>query len=299
MPSIIVPIASAVEPFDTRGRVCDSPAGVQWSAMARVILNEPGRETAVEPGPAAERLQAAMLGALGAHTDARGRVDYGRLRASDAFAAAEEAARALAGAGPAALAGRGARLAFWINVYNALVLHGIVRLGVRTSVRRVWNFFGRVSYRVGPWRLSLDEIEHGILRDNRRRPLPPLRPFAAGDPRRALAVSPPDPRYHFAVTCGAASCPPVGVYRAEAIEAQLTLATRSFVNQEVTLSDGRLGCSRLFKWYRRDFEAAGGLGRFLLDHLDEGPARAALLAGAAPCARFHPYRWTLQHQPAD
>ncbi|HET7342963.1 MAG TPA: DUF547 domain-containing protein [Methylomirabilota bacterium] len=267
--------------------------------MARVVLNEPGRDAAVEPGAAAERLQAAMLAALAAHTGADGCVDYGRLRASDAFAAAENAARALPGVRLATLSGRPARLAFWINVYNALVLHGIVRLGVRTSVRRVWNFFGRVSYRVGPWRLSLDEIEHGLLRDNRRRPLPPLRPFGAADPRRALAVNPPDPRYHFAVTCGAASCPPVGVYRAEAIDAQLALATRNFVNQEVSLADGRLACSRLFKWYRRDFEAAGGLRAFLLEHLDDSPARAALLAGAAPCAAFTRYRWTLQHQAAD
>ncbi len=267
--------------------------------MGRVILNEPALPDAVEPGAAAERLQTAMLAALGAATDARGRVAYGRLAASDAFAAAETAARALGGARLDALDARAARLAFWINVYNALVLHAIVRLGVRVSVRRVWNFFGRASYRVGGLVLSLDDVEHGVLRDNRRRKLPPLRPFGAGDPRRALAVSPPDPRYHFAVTCGASSCPPVAVYRAATLDAQLDLATRGFVNQETVLADGRLTCSRIFKWYRGDFEAAGGLAAFLLRHLDEGPARAALLAGAAPCAAFRPYRWTLQHRPAD
>lgn len=267
--------------------------------MGRLVLNEPAGGDAVEPGPAAERLQAAMLAALGVHTDERGRVSYARLAASDAFAAAERAARALAGARLDGLTGRGERLAFWINVYNALVLHGIVRLGVRSSVRRIWNFFGRVSYRVGGFLLSLDDIEHGLLRDNRRRPLPPLRPFGAGDPRRALAVTPPDPRFHFAITCGAASCPPVSVYRAVAIDAQLDLAARNFVNQEIVLADGRLACSRLFKWYRADFEAAGGLTPFLLRHLDEGPARQALLAGAAPCGTFRPYRWTLQQQPAD
>ena len=239
--------------------------------MARRVLNEPALASVVEPGAVAERLQRAMLAALGAHTDARGRVDYARLAASDAFAAAEAAARALGGARLDALAGRGERLAFWINVYNALVLHGIVRLGVRSSVRRTWNFFGRVCYRMGASVFSLDDIEHGVLRDNRWRPWPPLRPFGAGDPRRALA----------------------------AIDGQLDLATRNFVNQEIVLAGGRLACSRLFKWYRRDFEAAGGLTGFLLRHLDPGPARAALEAGAAPCAAFRPYRWTLQHQPAD
>jgi len=267
--------------------------------MLRLILNDTPTAPSDAPGPAAERLQTAMLAALGAHTDAQGRVHYGRLASSDAFGAAETAARGLAGVRLDALADRRAQLAFWINVYNALVLHGIVRLGVRASVRRVWNFFGRVSYRVGGHILSLDDVEHGVLRDNRRRPWPPWRPFRAGDPRRALAVRPPDPRFHFAITCGAASCPPVAVYRTEAIDAQLDLATRNFVNQEIVLAGDRLACSRIFKWYGADFEAAGGLTPFLLRYLEDGPARRALAAGAAPCTAWQPYRWTLQHQPAD
>jgi hypothetical protein len=265
--------------------------------MGRVLLNDPAHLGAVEAGTAAERLQAAMLAALGAHTDLEGRVDYARLGASAEFEAATEAARRLGGARLDALTRREDRLAFWLNVYNALVLHGIVRLGVRTSVLRVWNFFGRVSYRVGGLTFSLDDIEHGLLRGNRRRALPPLRPFRSRDPRLALAITPSDPRYHCAVTCGAASCPPVGVYRADAVDAQLDLAARNFVNQEVALAGSRVLCSRLFKWYREDFEAAGGLRTFLLRYLDDGPVRAALAAGATPCDGFRPYRWTLQHPP--
>jgi hypothetical protein len=263
--------------------------------MGGLPLNDPPHAATVEPGPAAERLQAAMLAALGAHTDRDGRVDYDELGTSTEFTTARAAARALGGARLDALERREDRLAFWLNVYNALVLHAIVRFRVRTSVLRVWNFFGRARYRVGGLVFSLDDIEHGLLRANRRRTLPPLRPFGRRDPRRALAVTPPDPRYHCAITCGAASCPPVGVYRAHAIESQLELAARNFVNQEVGLAGQRVVCSRLFKWYRADFEAAGGLATFLLRHLDEGPTRAALAAGAEPCAGFRPYRWTLQH----
>ena len=267
-----------------------------WAPMRMSALNAPAADAPIEPGPAAERLQAVMLTALGAHRDSAGRVDYDRLGTSAEFATGVAAARALGGARLAALTDRGGRLAFWINVYNALVLHGIVRLGVRRSVRRAWNFFGRARYRIDGLVFSLDDIEHGLLRDNRRRKLPPLRPFGAADPRQKLAVTPPDPRYHFAISCGAASCPPVGVYRASAVEAQLDLAARSFVNQEIVFTDGRLACSRIFKWYRQDFEAAGGLRAFLLRYLDDGPARDALEAGAAPCTAFRPYRWALQHE---
>ncbi len=265
--------------------------------MRRRVLNEPSGRDAVEPGRAAERLQAGMLAALGEATNASGHVDYAGLAASARFAAAGEAARALGGVRLEALTGLHEQLAFWLNVYNALVLHGIVHLGVRRSVLLVWNFFGRACYRIGGHVFSLDDIEHGLLRDNARRALPPLRPFRAGDPRRPLAVTPPDPRYHCALTCGAASCPPVGVYRARAVDAQLDLAARSFVNQEVLLDGDRLACSKIFKWYRADFEAAGGLRAFLLRHLEDGPVRAALATGAGPCDVFRPYRWTLQHPP--
>jgi Protein of unknown function, DUF547 len=263
--------------------------------MRRRLLNEPVTTGTDEPGVVAERLQAAMLAALGAHTDAEGRVDYDALAGSAELAVAEQAARELGGVRLDTLDTRGARLAFWLNVYNALALHGIVRLGVRRSVLRIWNFFGRVNYRVGGLVFSLDDIEHGLLRGNRRRTLPPLRPFRRRDRRLALAVAPPDPRYHFAITCGAASCPTVGVSRAAHVDAQLDLAARGFVNQETVLREGRIVCSRLFKWYRDDFERAGGLRAFLLRHLDEGPARTALVAGALPCTDYLPYRWTLQH----
>jgi hypothetical protein len=267
--------------------------------VRRVMLNS-GPEEAAGPGGAGagEELARAMLQAVGAHTDAAGRLDYAALRASAEFAEATAAARRVAGVEPARLA-RPERLAFWINVYNALALHGVVALDVRRTVWQVWNFFGRVSYRIGGHVLSLDDIEHGILRGNRRRAWPPWPPFRRRDPRRELAVEPLDPRIHFALNCGAASCPPVGVYRAAAIDAELDRAARSFVNQETGLDPrGRVTCSRLFKWYAADFGPPAALAAFLADHLDDGPARRALVAGRPPCQVYRPYSWALPHPPA-
>jgi hypothetical protein len=266
--------------------------------MGRVVINDPALDSDdVMAGAAAEVLAGRMLGAFGAATDENGRVDYAWLAGSGEFAAASEAARRLAGVRPDTLTERGARLAFWINVYNALVLHGIVSLGVRRSVARAWNFFGRVAYRIGGFVLSADDIEHGVLRGNRRRVIPPTRPFGGRDPRRELALAPLDPRIHFAINCGARSCPPVGVYRQAAIDGQLDLATRHFVNEGVALEGGRIVCSRLFKWYRRDFDGAGGLNAFLLRYLDDGPARRALASGGTPRVSFRGWDWSL-HRPA-
>lgn len=265
--------------------------------FGRVILNDPAPPVAGPlGGEIGEELQGRMLRALGAHTGPDGRIDRGRLQTSAEFRHALECARLMNHVDLARLDTREARLAFWINAYNALAWHGITVLGVRRSVWEAWNFFGRVSYCIGGITLSLDEIEHGILRANRRRLLPPWRTFSRRDPRRGLALDPPDPRVHFALNCGAASCPPVGVYRAAVIDRQLDLATRNFMNQEVLLdARGRVACSKLFKWYAADFGPPGSLADFLMSYLDEGKVKAALASGARPCAAWRPYSWALRH----
>lgn len=271
------------------------------SLWRRILLND---TPSVPEGPfgheVAEELQRRTLTALSRHTTEDGRVDYRRARTSPEYRELVRAARRLQQVDLARLGSRHLRLAFWINVYNALAVHAIVTLGLRRTVWEVLNFFGRVSYRVGPFVLSLDEIEHGILRGNRRRVVPPWPPLRRADPRLALAVEALDPRVHFALTCGARSCPPSGIYRAAVIDDQLELATRSFVNEETTLDgDGRLVCSKLFKWYRSDFGDEGTVARFLSRHLDDGPVKAALAAGARPCQRFKPYSWALGHRLAE
>ena len=271
--------------------------------FGRIVLNAGAAEAGAATAGAAEvaeRLQRAVLGAIGAFTRADGRLDYRALRASPEWAAATAAADALPAVELGGLAGRPARLAFWINVYNALVFHGVVALGVRRTVREVRGFFARVAYRVGGVVLSADDVEHGVLRGNARHGLLRRRPFAAGDPRLALAVRPVDPRIHFAITCGARSCPPIGVYRAAALEQQLDLAARNFLNQEVALdARGCVTCSRILQWYADDFAAAGGIGALLLRHLDEGPLRAAIGGRARPCDAYRAYDWALQHRPAE
>jgi hypothetical protein len=181
-----------------------------------------------------------------------------------------------------------------------MVFHAVVGLDVKRSVREVRGFFRRVAYRVGGHVVTADDVEHGILRDNARHGLLRRRPFGLGDPRRALAVRPADPRIHFAITCGAQSCPPIGVYRASAIETQLELAARNFLNQEVAVdARGCVTCSRILRWYAEDFAAAGGLGPLLSRYLDAGPVRAAVEHRARPCDAYRVYDWALQHRPAE
>lgn len=59
-------------------------------------------------------------------------------------------------------------IAFFVNVYNALIIHGTVILGTPTTLVKRLNFFGDIKYRIGsdfaPF--TANDIEHGILRNN-------------------------------------------------------------------------------------------------------------------------------------
>lgn len=268
--------------------------------FGRVVLNEASTPAGSNPSAVAESLQRAMLAGIAAHTRADGRLDYGRLRASPEWVEATARAGALQSVSLGDLNGRQPRLAFWINVYNALVFHGIVALGIRRTVWEMRGFFARVAYRIGGFTLSADDVEHGILRGNARHGFLRRRCFGASDPRLALAVHPVDPRIHFAITCGAQSCPPIGAYRASALDRQLDLAARNFLNQEVALDERDcVTCSRILEWYAADFEAVGGVGPVLLRYLDPGPVRDAVSRRDRPCDAYRPYDWALQHEPAE
>ena len=131
-------------------------------------------------------------------------VDYASLRDGEGYHRfRSELTPALRAFDPATLAGRRQKLAFWINLYNVLTMDAVIAFGVRDSVTEgrlgIARFFRRAAYVVGGQRVSLEDMEHGILRANRGNPFIPGRQFMRTDPRLAWAVAPFDPRIHFAL----------------------------------------------------------------------------------------------------
>lgn len=178
------------------------------------------------------------------------------------------------------------RQAFLINAYNAgtvaLVLTGYPGID---SVRDLGGLLRN------PWRKaflpllgktrSLDEIEHELLR---------------GDPDYR------DPRIHFAVNCASIGCPALRpeAYTEERLDAQLADQTRRFLSDRsrnrYLQAQRRFVVSPLFDWYAEDFEAGGGVTRFLLGHAEALDVTAASLRGVpvdALSVRFTPYDWSL------
>ena len=219
-----------------------------------------------------------------------GEVDYGKLVESESYARFKTFARALPYCTKEDLGDRRHQIAFWINLYNALILHGVLHYKVSGSMLRDIGFFRRVAYNVGGMRFSADDIEHGVLRGNRRHPYLPFTQFAKDDPREMMSIQDPDPRVHFALVCGARSCPPISAYDGEQLDPQLDLAAAAFINGFGAQFDPQariLSLSRIFKWYEGDFGGREGTLRLVDEYLD-APVD---IAGAR--IRYLPYDWSV------
>lgn len=132
------------------------------------------------------------------------------------------------------------QFAFYINAYNAWTIKLV--LTAYPGIKSIKDLGGLFQ---SPWKkefvrihgqvLSLDHIEHDILRPRFR-----------------------DPRVHFAINCASKSCPPLlgEPYRGDRLDAQLTRVTVEFLNQPANSRiEGRhLWVSSIFKWFAEDFK---------------------------------------------
>jgi hypothetical protein len=142
------------------------------------------------------------------------------------------------------------KLSYWINVYNLFTIKLIVDNYPVTSIKKI---------AIKPWdkkfislndnKLSLNDIEHGIIRKQYN-----------------------DPRVHFALNCASESCPILlnKAYRAGVLSSQLTAQTKKFLSDSSKndFSDSNnIKISQIFDWYKNDFTKNGTLIDFLNNYL--------------------------------
>lgn len=151
--------------------------------------------------------------------------------------------------------------AFWINIYNAY--YQILAVGNNNHRKHI---FSKKDIIIAQTPFSLDDIEHGILRKYRWKHsfgyLP--NPFASMFIRK-LAVKKMDYRIHFALNCGAKSCPPIAFYSFDNIDKQLDDAMISFIETEtiIYVKNKIISTSKLMYWYQGDFGGIKGVKRTL------------------------------------
>ncbi len=183
------------------------------------------------------------------------------------------------------------KLAFWINVYNAAVHRQLLDDPDRYR-HRGW-FFVRPSVTVAGKRLSLNAIEHGLLRRSMFGYSMGYiaNPFPSRFERR-FRVERRDFRIHFAVNCGARSCPAVATYDPEHIDEQLKDAAHAYLTAEARYDPGAntVYTPRLLLWFKGDFGGTGGVLELLRHH-------GVIPDGVSPRIKHQEYDWSLALDP--
>ncbi|MEO0564304.1 MAG: DUF547 domain-containing protein [Chloroflexota bacterium] len=269
------------------------------------VLNDTSARGGTAPADLLHTM-ADAISAVKAVAFAAGRVDYGTLRGSAAYADYRAAAGWLAEADLSVLQSDAERTAFWINLYNMLAIDVVLTSGA-ASIQDAGDAFFGPGYVVGGHFYTLHDIEQGLLRANAGYPGLPGPQFRADDPRLGQARTTVDARIHFALVCAAMSCPPIRLYEAARLDNQLDLATQSFVNSgEVTINTEAQTAtlSKIFQWYAPDFGAGfavtAGFGdarpilRWVAPYLTDASTREAVLASSdAYRVTFRKYDWAL------
>lgn len=159
------------------------------------------------------------------------------------------------------------KMAFWINTYNAFFQ--ILRKDLDLRQPKIYT---TKQMSMAGQRISLDDIEHGILRRFRYKYslgyLPD--PFASALIKK-WAVTSIDFRIHFALNCGAKSCPPIAFYTEDKLEEQLELAGVSFLMEDTRINAQRKEAhvSKLFLWFLKDFGGKKGTRKIISKYLNQ------------------------------
>lgn len=217
--------------------------------------------------------------------DGVARVDYGKFKAEGHA----ELKRYVAGLEKVKVTGlaRAEQFAFWANLYNAKTIDIVLDHYPVKSIKdiRLGGTF-LASITGGPWKakvmtveglaISLDDIEHGLLRPSFK-----------------------DPRVHYAVNCASIGCPDLGqaAFTGAKLEEQLDEAARVYINHPrgLQVTDGKVKASSIFSWFQADF---GGSASGVLDHARKyaRPELKKSLEGRSTIDSFD-YDWRLNDAP--
>lgn len=158
--------------------------------------------------------------------------------------------------------------AFWINIYNILVIKGIVKNYPLKSPLDVSGFFDKIRYEVGGENITLNDIENKLLRGN----------------------FPKEARFHFVLVCAGLGCPPIinKAYKPATLDQQLQKQTEKAINDAnfIRLAKNKVKISQIFEWYKGDFQQNGDVVDFInLYKIEKLPEKVKV--------SYYPYDWTL------
>ncbi|XP_058104428.1 uncharacterized protein LOC131248259 isoform X2 [Magnolia sinica] len=143
-----------------------------------------------------------------------------------------------------------AKVAFWINVYNSLVMHAYLAYGIPNSSLRRMALFHKAAYNIGGHVISANSIEHSILCCRTPRTgrwyetiLSTAMRKKSGEEKQLIGLgfglSKSQPFVCFALCSGTSSDPMLRVYTSTNIKEELETAKRDYLQGNVVVHKSR------------------------------------------------------------
>lgn len=159
------------------------------------------------------------------------------------------------------------KIAFWVNIYNSFIQISLTKNPKLYEDRGA--FFSEPRVKIAGETLSFDDIEHGIIRKSRMKlSWGYLRKWFRPKWERKLRVNTIDWRIHFALNCGAKSCPPVAVYTSNDLNEEFNFMTTEYLKEQTTYNKETKTATSvaLFSWFRADFGGLCGAREILAEY---------------------------------
>ncbi|KAH9695880.1 hypothetical protein KPL71_022948 [Citrus sinensis] len=135
------------------------------------------------------------------------------------------------------------KLAFWINVHNALVMHAYLVYGIPKNNLKRQSLLLKAAYSIGGQTINIDMIQSYILGCRMPRPGQWLRflfsskaKFKVGDARKAYTIEHPEPRLHFALCSGCYSDAVVRIYTPKRVFQDLETAKEEYIQSNFSIN---------------------------------------------------------------
>ncbi|MFV8334162.1 DUF547 domain-containing protein [Flavobacterium sp. GSP14] len=176
---------------------------------------------------------------------------------------------------------------FFINVYNGFTNYSLRKNPGQYKDRGA--FFKSEQFTIAKNKVSLDLIEHGFLRKSSvKLSLGKLSKIFPPQIEKKYRVDKIDYRIHFALNCGAKSCPPVSAYDSKNINEQLDKSTKSYLMTDAKYDKTKniLFVPSLMSWFRGDFGNKKGILKICSD-------LKIIPKEADPKLEYNDYDWTL------
>ncbi|CAH8376884.1 unnamed protein product [Eruca vesicaria subsp. sativa] len=176
------------------------------------------------------------------------------------------------------------KLAFWINMFNACIMHGYLQHGVPKTTERLQSLvYSKATVNIGGKNISAHTIEHCILRK-------PANSTMSKDRHEEMIIhklyglETMDPHITFALSCGTRSSPAVRIYTGDGAATEIEKSKMEYLQASVVVTAAkrvilpellvkhaadfvgeRADMGSLVKWVCNQLPTSGSLRKSMVD----------------------------------